>query len=60
MASPLEPQGEDLRKAVRWVSDRRRDEPQAPIWKIVEEASVRFDLSPTDSEFLRRTLVENK
>jgi hypothetical protein len=60
MGSVLEPKGEELRKAIRWVSDRRRDEPKLPIWKLAEEASVKFDLSPADSEFLRRALSEAK
>jgi hypothetical protein len=46
------PQGEDLRKAVKWISEERQDSPEKKLAKLVEEASVRFDLSPADSEFL--------
>jgi hypothetical protein len=44
--------GEALRRAVQWISDRRRDEPGLPLWKAIDEASVRFDLTPADAEFL--------
>jgi len=58
--SALLPHGEDLRRAVRWVSDRRRDDPNLPIWKLVDEAARRFDLSPADAEFLMRMLREGE
>ena len=56
--SALLPGGEDLRRAVRWISDRRRDEPDTPVWKLVDEAALRYDLSPPDAEFLLRVLRE--
>lgn len=46
------PQGEGLRRALRWLDDRVRDEPKADRGKLVGEASVRFDLSPVEEEFL--------
>jgi len=54
----LVPEGEPLRRAVTWISDRRREQPAAPLWKLIEEASVRFDLSPMDQQFLLRALTE--
>ncbi|HEY6003935.1 MAG TPA: hypothetical protein VIV57_13745 [Anaeromyxobacter sp.] len=46
------PQGEGLRRALRWLDDRVRDDPQADRSKLVSEASVRFDLSPVEEDFL--------
>jgi len=46
------PQGEELRKAVKWISEERQSGPQKKIAKLVEEASVKFDLSPADGEYL--------
>ncbi|MDH4029736.1 MAG: hypothetical protein OEU49_02695 [Chromatiales bacterium] len=43
----LIPAGEGFRRALRWLSDERRHDPAA-----VEEASVRFNLSPMEEEFL--------
>jgi hypothetical protein len=54
------PQGEDLRKAVKWISEERQDSPQKKLAKLVEEASVRFDLSPADGEFLFKFFREQK
>jgi hypothetical protein len=43
----LIPDGEGFRRALRWLSDERRHDPDA-----VEEAAVRFNLSPVEEEFL--------
>jgi hypothetical protein len=54
------PQGEDLRKAVKWISEERQSSPQRILAKLVEEASVKFDLSPVDGEFLFKFFKEQK
>ncbi len=54
------PQGEDLRKAVKWISEERQSNPQGKLTKLVEEASVKFDLSPADGEFLFKFFREQK
>jgi hypothetical protein len=41
---------------VRWISERRRDDPKAKLAKIIEEASLRFDLSPLEADWLWRNL----
>ena len=46
------PEGEDLRRAVRWVSDGLQDSPGQPVQSLVKEAIFKFDLSPKDAEFL--------
>ena len=51
MSSTL-PEGEELRKAVKWISSQLEDEPKQPLSKLVEKAVFTFDLSPKDSEFL--------
>ncbi len=48
----LLPEGEDLRRAVRWVSGRLQDEPGRPAGGLVQEAIFKFDLSPKEAEFL--------
>jgi len=54
------PQGEDIRKAVKWISEERLSSPGRKLSKLVEEAAVRFDLSPAESEYLSRLLTEQK
>jgi hypothetical protein len=46
------PEGEDLRRAVRWISDGLQDNPATPVQTLVQEAIFKFDLSPKDGEFL--------
>ena len=48
------PRGEKLRRAVRFVSDRLREENAAPLAALVNEATLRFDLTPKESEYLIR------
>jgi hypothetical protein len=48
----ISPQGESLRRALRWLSERRQEEPKAPRLKLVEEAALRFDLTPAEADFL--------
>jgi hypothetical protein len=48
------PQGEDLRKAVKWLSEMRTADPQADIRKLVEQACLKFNLSPLEAEYLGR------
>lgn len=50
----VEPKGEDLRKAVKWVSEERTYHPEKKIKKIIEEACVKYDLSPMDADFMLR------
>ena len=51
----LVPQGELLRRAMRWLDDRRRDGIELPRARLVEEAAVRFNLTPWEEEFLLQT-----
>ena len=54
----VQPAGEELRKAVKWISEARQDEPDKKLSKLIEEACMRFDLTPVDAEWLQRTLSE--
>lgn len=48
----IQPQGEDLRKAVKWISEQRQEDPPKSLLKLIETACMKFDLSPKDEEFL--------
>ena len=58
--SDLLPDGEDLRRALQWIGDRRKDDPDAGLAKLLDEASLRFDLSPRDQEFLLSVLAKKQ
>lgn len=50
--SGLFPDGEDLRKAVKWVSVELQKNPVQPLQPLVQKAIFIYDLSPKDGEFL--------
>ena len=50
--SDLLPDGDDLRKAVKWVSGKLQENPDQPLQPLVQEAIFTYDLSPKDGEFL--------
>ncbi|MCG2720566.1 MAG: hypothetical protein L6290_00910 [Thermodesulfovibrionales bacterium] len=52
------PEGESIRRAVKWISDERIDNPDASVSKLVGEACLKFDLAPKDAEFLMKFLAE--
>lgn len=48
----LLPEGEDLRRAIKWVSANLQEDASQPVQPLVKEAIFKFDLSPRDAEFL--------
>jgi len=50
--STLMPEGDEIRKAIKWVSSHLEDNPSQSINKLVEQAVFTFDLSPKDADFL--------
>lgn len=50
----IQPEGEALRKAVKWISEERKYKPDKNLQKVIEEACIKFNLSPKDAEFLAR------
>ncbi len=56
----IQPEGEQLRKAIRWVSGRREEDPGAELFALLQEASIRFDLSPKDGDLLTHFFMGGK
>ncbi|MDJ0959003.1 MAG: hypothetical protein QNI91_19195 [Arenicellales bacterium] len=52
MTKGIQPQSEQLRHAVRWLSDH-----QDYSYTAINEAAKKFDLSPLDTEFLTKTFA---
>ena len=50
--SDLLPDGDDLRKAVKWVSGELQLNPDQPLQPLVQKAIFTYDLSPKDGDFL--------
>ena len=56
----IQPDGEDLRKAVKWISEERKYNPEKKHIKLIEEACLKFDLSPKDAEYLAKFVQNEK
>ena len=56
----IQPEGEDLRKAIKWISEMRQEAPDKSLARLVEEAGAKFDLPPKDQEFLYRFIKQNE
>ena len=54
----IQPDGEDLRKAVKWVSEERTYSPEKSLRALVEEAGLKFNLSPKDAAFLEKFIMK--
>ena len=55
----LQPKGQAMRKAVKWISDQRLENPGQSVLTLVDQAGVRFNLSPEEAEFLLRFVKES-
>ncbi len=46
------PEGEAIKKAIKWVSSMIEEKGMEHLNSFINEAILKFDLSPKDSEFL--------
>jgi len=52
----VQPEGEDIRKAFKWISEESKYNPEAKLSKLIEEACLKFNLSPMHAEYLLKML----
>jgi hypothetical protein len=48
----IQPKGEKLRQAVKWISAGLQEKAPKPLAKLIEESARQFNLSPKEEEFL--------
>lgn len=48
----IQPKGEKLRQAVRWISEEQQERKEKGVRKLIREAALRFNLSPREEEYL--------
>jgi len=48
----IQPKGEKVRQAVKWISSERTESPEKPLAPILRDAALRFNLSPREEAFL--------
>ena len=56
----IQPQGEEIRRAVKWISEQRIENPGMSLNRLIESACIKFNLSPKDEEFLTRFVREKQ
>jgi len=54
------PEGDRLKKAVQWICEVAKECPEKTHDAIVQEAEIRFDLTPRECEFLHGSLYKNR
>jgi hypothetical protein len=48
----IQPKGEKLRLAVKWISAERQEQKDKSFQLLIQEAALRFNLSPKEEQFL--------
>lgn len=48
----MQPKGEKIRRAIKWVNEMKNHSPDKALLTIVNEANMKFDMNPADSQFL--------
>ncbi len=46
------PEGENIRRAIKWISANIEENENQAVRQLVEKAVFKFDLSPKEAEFL--------
>ena len=54
----IQPKGENLRKAVKWISEERKYGSDKKPFELIEEACLKFNLSPMDEEYLMKFILK--
>jgi hypothetical protein len=48
----IQPKGEKVRQAVKWISAELQEDEKRSIQKLIQQAGLRFNLSPAEEEYL--------
>ena len=49
--------GDSIRRALLFIDEARKDDPKRRLADLIGEASMRYNLSPAEEEWLFRTLT---
>ena len=47
------PKGEKLRQSIKWISENLKEDETKSIFLLIEEASLQFNLSQKEEDFMR-------
>ena len=56
----LLPEGDEIRRAVKWVSANLQEGSDRSVQALVQDAVFKFDLSPLEADFLIRFYTKKK
>ena len=48
----IKKEGDKVKEAIKWISSELQEDESKRIPRLIQEASLRFNLSPRDEEFL--------
>ena len=51
----IQPEGERLRKAVKWIAEEEKSGSSKSRRELMEEAALSFNLTPMEEEYLSRS-----
>jgi hypothetical protein len=50
----IQPEGEQIRKAIKWISEEKQASPEKSHLRLLEEAGIKFNLSPVEEDYLAK------
>jgi len=56
----IQPDGEMIRKAVKWISEERQTDQSKNHQQLIDAAALRFNLSPMEVDYLSNFLKPEK
>ena len=52
MANVIEKHSTNINRAIDYISEKRKEQPDQKLSKLISDAGARFNLTPKDEEFL--------
>jgi len=50
----IQPDSEMIKKAVKWIAGEKKDNPGKSRLQLIEEASINFNLTPVEVEYIAK------
>jgi hypothetical protein len=54
----IQPEGEQLRKAVKWIADEERTGTSQSRQQLIDAACLKFNLTPMEAEYLANSMKD--
>lgn len=56
----MQPKGDKIKNAIKWISEMKEQHPDKSMMMITDEANIKFDLNPMESEFIIKFFKEEE